>query len=542
MFADLVLVNGQVITSNMEYDVNEAVAVTDNQIVMVGTNEEVKQLIGSQTEVVDLAGRSLVPGFIDSHLHITLYGTNKLGVSCKEPTIESLHDVLKEIEKKVNETPIGKWVRAWGFNQTKISENRYPSRKELDLISSNHPIILRRACGHISVVNSKALEIAGIDEHTTDPEGGIVVRDEEGVPTGVLIENAQMPFYELADFTHEELLQGLMMASNDFTASGITSIHDAGVSSPENFRVMQEAVRNGKIQVRVYAIVSTINKSEEFVDKMIKAGISTGLGDEKFKIGPAKVFTDGSSSGPTAAMREPYTDDSENSGILYFSQEELNRILGEAHEKGFQITAHAQGDRAIEMMLNCIDEALKKHPRKNHRHRIEHAGITMPDLVERMRQLEVIPIPNPAFFLEYGDGYMKSYGERVNHMYPVRDFIDKGIIAAGGSDSPVTSFNPLLGIHGAVNRKSSTGQIVGGNQRIGVLEAIKLFTWNGAYASFEENIKGSIEIGKLADLVVLNGAILDVPTDQIKDMQVDYTIIGGKVVFQKESNNILSKS
>lgn len=151
------------------------------------------------------------------------------------------------------------------------------------------------------------------------------------------------------------------------------------------------------------------------------------------------------------------------------------------------------------------------------------------------------PFPNPAFFLEYGDGYLKSYGERVNHMYPVRDFIDKGIIAAGGSDSPVTSFNPLLGIHGAVNRKSSTGQIVGGNQRIGVLEANKLFTWNGAYASFEENIKGSIEIGKLADLVVLNGAILDVPTDQIKDMQVDYTIIGGKVVFQKESNNILPK-
>jgi predicted amidohydrolase YtcJ len=275
---------------------------------------------------------------------------------------------------------------------------------------------------------------------------------------------------------------------------------------------------------------------------MIKAGISTGLGDEKFKIGPAKVFTDGSSSGPTAAMREPYTDNSEYSGIIYFSQEELNRILGEAHKKGFQITAHAQGDRAIEMMLNCIEEALKKHPRKNHRHRIEHAGITMPDLVERMRQLEVIPIPNPAFFLEYGDGYIKSSGERVNYMYPVRDFIDKGIIAAGGSDSPVTSFNPLLGIHGAVNRKSSTGQDVGGNQRIGVLEAIKLFTWNGAYASFEENIKGSIEIGKLADLVVLNGAILDVPTDQIKDMQVDYTIIGGKVVFQKESNDILSKS
>lgn len=219
--------------------------------------------------------------------------------------------------------------------------------------------------GHICVVNNKALEMANINEDTPDPEGGKIARDESRVPTGVLIEIAQMPLYDLADYSKEETRHGLILASEDFIAAGITSIHDAGVSSPENFRVMQEAVRDGEVKLRIYAMICTLNKSEEFVEKIIEAGIAFGLGNERFKIGPAKVFTDGSSSGPTAAMREPYTSNPEDCGILYFNQEELNRILGQAHENGFQITAHAQGDKDIEMMLNCIEEALKNHPRTN---------------------------------------------------------------------------------------------------------------------------------------------------------------------------------
>lgn len=534
MFADIVFLNGEVITVNEKNEIAEAVAVKDKRILAVGTNGDVESFVGKETEVVDLAGKSLLPGFIDSHLHMTQVGTYKLGISCKEATIKTVDDVLKEIAKKVEETPKGHWIRAWGFDESKIMDGRFPSLLELDQISSNHPIIIRRACGHICMVNSVGLRMANITEQTPDPEGGTIGKDVSGALTGILVENAQMPFYTLADYSKEEIKQGLILASKDFIASGITSIHDAGVSTPEVFRLMQESVRNGDVKVRVYAIVCVLNKSEEFVKKVIEAGISTGIGNERYKIGAAKVFTDGSSSGPTAAMREPYNHDPSFSGLIYFNQEELNSILGEAHEKGFQITAHAQGDKAIEMMLNCIEEALQKNPRKNHRHRIEHSGITTPDLIKRMKELEVIPVPNPNFFLEYGDRYINCYGNRVNHQYPIRDFIDNGIIAAGGSDSPVSSFNPLLGIHGAVNRKSPSGQDVGANQRIGVLDAIKLYTWNGAYASFEEDIKGSIEPGKLADLVVLNGSILDIPKDQILNMKVVQTVLDGKIVYQDD--------
>lgn len=533
MAADIVFLNGEVITVDKENRIVEAVAVTGNRIVAVGKNEEMNHLITNQTKVVDLQGKSLLPGFIDSHLHITMYGTNKLAVSCKEPYMNSIEDILKELRVKAQTTPKGQWVRAWGFNETAVAEKRYPTREELDEVSTEHPIMVLRTCGHISVINSKALETINIDESTPDPDGGTIERDHQGVLTGRLIETAHMRVFEEAKYTDEELRKAMSLASDDFLAMGITSIHDAGGYGPDNFRVMQQAVRSRNIRVRVYSMVCALNHSEEFVDKMIQAGVTTGLGDEWFKIGPAKIFTDGSSSGPTIATRKPYTSNPEDYGVLYYRQEEINRILGEAHKKGFQITAHAQGDRAIEMVLNSIEQALQEYPRENHRHRIEHAGITEPDLQERMKELEIVPIPNPPFFYEFGDGYLKNYGERVNYMYPVRNFIDRGIIAAASSDSPVTDCNPLLGIHVAVNRRSKLGQEVGSNQRIDVLEAIKLYTWNGAYASFEEDIKGSIEVGKLADFVVINSSILSTEESKIKDLSVEITVLDGKTVYQK---------
>ncbi len=540
MEANLVFWNGQVITVDQELSIVEAVAVKDNKILAVGNNAEIKAFVGDQTQIIDLKGKSLLPGFIDSHIHLTLYGTNKLGVSCKESHIHSINDVLADLGRKAKQTPKGEWVRAWGFNETVIDEKRFPSRHELDQISIEHPIMIIRTCAHISVVNSKALELAGINDTTPDPEGGKIVRDVRGKVTGVLMETAHMNMFEKAKYSDEELRKGMSLASKDFISAGITSIHDAGGYGPNNLRIMQEAVRSKDVKLRVYAIVGALNNSEDFVKKMTQAGIITGLGDEKFRIGPAKVFTDGSSSGPTIATRQSYTSDPNNYGILYFSQEELNHILGEAHRKGFQITAHAQGDRAIELMLNCIEEALRQHPRDDHRHRIEHAGITPPDLLKHMKKLGVIPIPNPSFFYEFGDGYIKNYGERVHHMFPVRSFIDEGVIAAGGSDSPVTTHNPLMGIHVGVNRESRSGHGVGTNQRISVMEAIKLYTWNGAYASFEEDIKGSIEIGKLADFVILSDSILDVSSKNIKDIQVDMTVIDGEIVYQQEKKEILS--
>ncbi|MGD8191144.1 amidohydrolase [Brevibacillus ginsengisoli] len=537
MHTDYVFLNGEVITVDCQNGIAEAVAVKENRIVAVGSTEEIKQFIGEKTSVIDLQGRSLLPGFIDSHLHILAYGIDKLGVSCKEPHIQSLQDILNDLRAKALELSKGKCVRAWGFNESKIIEQRYPTRDELDEISTEHPIIVVRACNHISAVNSKALEMLGITKDTPNPKGGIIERDDQGEATGRLFENAHFQATKAFPFSEEDLRRALAMASADYVSAGITSVHDAGTNDSDSFRVMQQAARSGLVKVRIYAMVCAMDNPEEFIKNMMAAGITTGVGDERFKIGPAKLFTDGSSSGPTIATRKPYTSNPEDYGILYYTQEEVNRILGEAHQKGFQITAHAQGDRAIEMVLNCIEEAMTKYPSSNARHRIEHAGVTEPDLLARMKKLGVVPIPNPPFFYEYGDGYIKNYGDRVNHMYPLRDFFDNEVIAAAGSDSPVTDYRPLFGIHVAVNRKSKQGTEVGGNQRVSVMEAIRAYTWNGAYASFEEDIKGSIEVGKLADLVVLDGSIMRSDLTSIADLSVEMTMINGELVYQAAKLN-----
>ncbi|MDR4887864.1 amidohydrolase [Fredinandcohnia sp. QZ13] len=541
MKADIVFMNGEVVTVDDDNSVVESVAVKGNHLIAVGSNQEIQEYISYETNVIDLHGKSVLPGFIDAHLHLTIYGTNLLGVSCIEPHIQSLEDIFIDLQKKAEETPKGQWVRAWGFNESKLKENRFPTRQELDKVSTDHPIVIIRTCNHTSIANSRALEIAGITEDTVNPEGGIIGRDENGALTGALIENAHMQLFEYASYTDEEIRKGMKLASDEFIQAGVTSIHDAGAygDGAESFRIMQQAIKEQEIRVRVYAIIGSLTNSHDFVERVVKAGPISGLGDDYFKIGPAKLFTDGSSVGPTIATREPYSHNSNDYGITYYSQDELNRILGEAHKKGFQITAHAQGDRAVEMVLDCIEKALEEHPRIDHRHRVEHAGISSADLQNRMQKLGVIPIPNPVFMYVNGDKYLEYYAERVNVMYPLRDYIDKGIIAAIGSDAPVTFVNPLLGIHAAVNRKSWKDQVVGENQRIDVIEAIRAYTYNGAYASFEEDKKGSIEVGKLADLVVLDSSILHAESEKLRDIKVELTMVDGDIVFQ--SKQLVSK-
>ncbi|MBM7645595.1 putative amidohydrolase YtcJ [Scopulibacillus daqui] len=534
MSADVVFINGEVITVDKQNRIVEGVAVKDNRIVAVGSFQEVQDYIGEETEVIDLEGKTLLPGFIDSHVHLTMYGVNQLGVNCKSQHIESIEDIFAELRNQAEHKPKGEWIRASGFNEMAVKEKRYPTIAELDAISTDHPIIIARTCGHISIANTKALELAGIDEKTPDPKGGMIHRGHNGQLTGRLIEAANMYINSVAAYSEAELRQGMKKASDHFIAAGITSVHDAGAYGADSYRILQQAINDHDVRVRVYALVCSLNDSHKFVHKMVNAGVLTGTGDERFRIGPVKLFVDGSSTGPTLATRAPYTSDPNDTGILYYKEEEIYRILGEAHKKGYQITVHAQGDRAIEMYLNCVEKALEESPRNNHRHRIEHAGISSPDLQERMKALEVIPIVNPPFPYEFGDIYVHHYGERVNDMYPARDFIDKKIIAAAGSDSPVTHFDPLLGIHTAVNRKSQTGKDIGSNQCISVLEAIRLYTWNGAYASFEEDIKGSIEVGKLADLVVLSDNILNIEQEKIKDLKVELTMIDGDILYQRE--------
>ncbi|MBM7587406.1 putative amidohydrolase YtcJ [Bacillus pakistanensis] len=534
MKADFIFINGEVITVNAKNTITEAVAIKGNKIIAVGTNEEIKQWSSSATNVIDLQGKSLLPGFIESHAHITMYGTNQLAVSCKDPENNSISKILTALKEKAEAAPKGEWVRAWGFNNETIAEKRYPTLEELDSVSSDHPIIITRTCGHISAVNSYALKIFNIDENTPDPEGGKIGRAEHGTPNGLLIESAHMNTLGLASYSEKEFDQAHEIASKHFLEKGITSIHDAGGVSAANMRSLQSAVKKDLLKQRVYVIYCALNESVPYAKDVLKTGIVTGLGDEKYKIGPVKVFLDGSSTGPTIATRKPYTSDQENYGIKYLSQEELDELFLEAHKMGWQITAHAQGDAAIEMLLNTYEKANKLHPRKDHRHRIEHADVAMPDLIERMKELEVIPIPNPAFLYEFGDIYLHHYGERVNHMYPLNDYLQNGIKAAIGSDSPVTDFSPMRGLYEAVHRKSQSNQDAGIHQRVPILEAIRMYTINGAYASFEEDFKGSIEPGKVADLIVLDRSILNTERKEILDIEVLMTMIDGKRVYETE--------
>lgn len=534
MAADYVFVNGEVVTVNPDDGVAEAVAVEGGKVLAVGTTEGILSLRGPHTRVVDLNGNSLLPGFIDSHLHMLLYGTNRLGVDCKND-VGRIDEIVDRLAEQASATPEGEWVRGWGYNDQKLSEGRHPTREDLDRVSTDHPIIAGRTCGHISAINSKALELLGITRETPDPDGGKIERDGAGEPTGVLKETAHMSAFQESRYSPEQMVEAMGIANDDFVRLGITSVHDAGGYGPEQMRAMYGAVASGSVKVRVYAMVCSLSRSEEFVEKMVAAGLVTGVGDERFRVGPAKIFTDGSSSGPTCATREPYASDPDDSGILYYSQEEIDDILGSAHAAGFQITAHAIGDRAVEMVMNCIEKALKKYPREDHRHRVEHAGMVPPDLMQRMQDLGIVPIPNPAFFYEFGEGYEKNYGERVEHMFPLADYAERGIVAASGSDAPVTVPDPMRGIYCAVTRKTGSGEGVGLSQRTTLVHAIRSFTLNGAYASFEEDRKGSIEPGKLADLIVLDGPILETSPEDLLTMSPILTMIGGEVVFESEA-------
>jgi predicted amidohydrolase YtcJ len=532
MIADLLFYNGQVITMDNHVGMCEALAVKDSKIVSVGSNVEVEKLKGKETRVINLEGKTLMPGFIDAHAHLELYGTNALGVNGK--AVNSIEELKEKLGAKAKNTPSGQWVRGWGYNQNYLAEGRHPTRWDLDQISTEHPIILVRTCGHISVVNSKALEMAGINANTNDPSGGKYVRDEKGVPTGVLLEQAHMNMFLTAQYTDDEIMEGLKIASSDYLSKGITSVHDAGGYDTKHFSFLFDAVEKGIIKQRIYVMYGGLHDAPSIVNKGVEAGIKTGVGNNYFRIGPAKVFIDGSSSGPTAKTRQPYTSNNNDSGILYLNQEDLTKTLGDAHNHGWQITAHAIGDEAVEMMINCIEQVLHENPREDHRHRIEHACMTPPDLLKRMKDLNILPIPNPAFIYEFGDGYVKDYGERVETMFPIQSFINEGIPAAIGSDSPITAYDPLIGVYAAVNRMSKSSRLVGPSQKATLLEVLKMYTLNGAIASFEDNIKGSLVPGKLADMVVLDQPILDTPINQINNIGVEMTVLDGAIVFQSK--------
>jgi hypothetical protein len=533
MNAEYIFYNGPILTVDMNDSIQEAVAVANGHIIQVGSQHDVMKWKGDSTVLIDLRGRSLIPGFIDSHLHTAVMGANALALDLRSPGVGSIEEIKEKIKEATENVPKGQWIRGWGYDHSKLKEQRHPNKWDLDEAAPNHPVMLTRVCAHISAHNSMSLERAGIHSNTPCPDPSTMDKIH-GEYSGVMKENAHMAMMKAACLSKEEIIQALEVADEMLLGEGITSVHDSGGYGAVQMEAFQEAVEKEKVHLRLSTMIFSFVDNVRFVENYLSVGVHTGFGNRHLRLGPVKLMIDGSSSGPTAATLEPYASNPSFSGILSHSQEEVDAVIEKAHRLGWQVTSHAVGDRAVTMIVDAIEKAVTKYPREDHRHRIEHCAMVNDSLLSRLKSLGIIPIPNPIFLYEFGDGYLRNYGEeRANRMFAAKSYFDAGIIAAGSSDCPITFSNPIRNISAAVNRKTQTGNVVSPQERITIPQALRMFTINGAYASFEEGIKGSIEEGKLADLVVLSGSLYDTLPEELENLSVDMTFIDGKMVYQK---------
>ncbi|MFM9107947.1 MAG: amidohydrolase [Chloroflexota bacterium] len=503
MPADLVYTNGTVLTMDDAVPTAETVAVSNGRFTRVGRHEDLKEEIGPGTEVIDLAGATLVPGFDDNHTHPIFFGRSLRQISAKPDDAASIAEIAATFRRAAAApAPAAHpWLIGRGYDDTRLAERRHPDRHDLDPATGGRPALLSRTCGHIAVANSAALALAGIGARTPDPQGGIIDRDAAGEPTGVLRETAiELVRACIPRATVSEIKDDLRAAAKAFRAYGITSVAEAMLSSADEFQAYQELARDGELGVRVYLMVMI----DDLLDGFASLGIRTGWGDDWLRVGPAKLFQDGSGGGRTAAMFDPYPGEPDNYGIAIWSQEELDEKFGRAHRLGFQLCAHAIGDRAITMVLNAYEKALAADPRPDHRHRIEHCGMCTPEILDRMARHRFIAVPQPNFIYELGDSYLRNFTpEQIALAYPCRAWFDRGIVAVGSSDVPVVGCDPLLGMRTAVNRLTRDGQQMAPEQGVTPLEALRMFTRHGAFASFQENRKGRIAPGLLADVANL---------------------------------------
>ena len=529
---DAIYINGTVITIDSERPYAEAFAVVNGRFAAVGTTSEIRAMATSSTKIVDLKGMTVTPGFNDVHLHPggvydenSPYYTPWLGPE----KVTTMDDLIAELKKKADRTPPGQTVSGTRYQDTKLG--RHPTRHDLDKVSTVHPVRISHSSGHVSVVNTYALQVSGIDKNTQDPPGGALDREPDGTPNGIMRESATR-LLRLGNAAAERMpygdqVQGYVNCFNQYAERGLTSIGIAG-GNAQSFQLYQDVIDAGA-KVRMAFMYSEAN-----IPSVEAVGIKTGFGDERLRITSAKVFHGNSMSGRTCWLSEPYSNNPDYYGIPPArSQEDLDKAFQTMHDAGFQIATHSNGDREIDMTLTAIERAQANNPRPDARHRIEHASVMTQALLERAGKAGVILVFH-SYMWEHGDK-LADYGEkRLAMIHPYRTAIDMGIYVACHSDATVSAADPLLRIQDMVTRKGENGIVYGGNQAVGVEEAIKVWTLDGAFCTFEENIKGSITPGKLADFVILRQDPRQVSPDAIKDIVINGTYIGGVNVWQAQ--------
>ncbi len=531
--ADLILLNGQVLTMDAEATLAEAVVIKDNLLSYVGTNHGAKQTIGLKTHIIDLHGQVVLPGFIDTHNHLAISAVDSVAVDCSPEKVQSINEILQEIAVIAHGKPETAWLRGVNYDDARLIEKRHPTREDIDHVVPDHPVLLVHRGYHIAVINSAGMQILGITEETPPPTGGAYGRDSQtGKLNGILYENAWFDLWGKSNsplnIDNEAFIKGVQKVCTQYIQTGITSVNDAWVGS-SSFRGFQEALNRGLLPIRVNLhIINT------HLDQLEEVGLLRGFGNSQLKIMAVKILLDGSVSGLTAALYKPYIG-TNDTGILLMEKEKLAKLIERIHRLGFQVSVHANGDKAIDMVLDIFERVLQTFPRLDHRHRIEHCSLLSPERIQRIKALNLIPIIFAAYPYYHGDKIYPAFGlERVKWMMACRSLIDAGVTIAGHSDYPASPYNPLIAIHSLVNRRTERGSPFSPNQAITVYEALRMYTIDAAYASFDEQFKGSIEPGKFADLVILQENPLTVAKDKIKNIQVLMTIGNGKIIYQKD--------
>jgi predicted amidohydrolase YtcJ len=508
---DLVLFNAHVTTMDPHHPSAELIAVEGGEIVFVGNNEDLPNFRGNRTQVINCDGKTLIPGFFDAHCHIQAFAEALVSLDLSPSAkVHSIWDINDRIRESTNQFPVGDWIRGKSYNEFNLAEKRHPNRWDLDAAAPLHPVKLTHRSGHAHVLNSLALKLVGISEETEDPPGGVIDRDpNSGMPTGILYGLGSYLAGKIPPLDRAELERGVASGSQKLLSFGVTSVQDASFANgPEQWRQFERWKDQALFQPRL-----TMMTGLDAFSRGARASCVTRLDPAELRLGGVKIIAD------------------EATGSLHPCQEELDQAVAAIHEAGCQAAIHAVEEEVIEAACRAIELALQKKTRQHPRHRIEHCSVCGPGLLRRLERLGVVVVTQPSFVYGSGDRYLQTVPrDRLEHLYPFGSMLEAGLLVGAGSDCPIADPNPMAGVFAAVTRKSKNGLRLP-QPGISVLDALRMHTISAAAASFEEEIKGSIAPGKLADIVMLSDDPLSTDADRLKDIGVLITVLGGRIVF-----------
>lgn len=528
---ELIIVNASVRTMDASKPTAEAIAIHGNRIVAVGTDREIKKLAGANTKTIDAQKRLVLPGFNDSHVHFLSGGFQLSSVDLRDASTPD--EFAQRIQRFAANVPAGRWITGGDWDHERWPEAKLPTKELIDRFTPNTPVFVNRLDGHMALANSLALKLAGVSSQTADPPGGVIVRDEKGEPTGILKDAAQSFVWKVIPASSfEERLTAARAATNYAAQLGVTSVQD--VSAGSDVGVYQTLLDRGELKTRIYALTALTNW-----ERLARAGIRAHFGSDMLRIGGLKAFADGSLGSTTALFYDPYNDAPSTSGIPsdeMFPEGAMLKRVRDADRAGLQIAIHAIGDRANDLILSIFEQVEKENGARDRRFRIEHAQHIRPQDIQRFGRDKVIASMQPYHAIDDGRWAEKRIGkERAKTTYAFRSLLDAGATLAFGTDWTVAPLNPLLSIYGAVTRRTIDGKNPNGwvpEQKISIGEAVRAYTFGSAYAEFQEQQKGTIAPGKLADLVILSQDIFKIDPIAIEQVKVMLTIVDGRVVYE----------